>query len=83
MTTQAVAITLRATFQASGQNCMGCERVLIQNPIFDRTLARLVKGAAALRQGPPLRDATAIDIGERVSSVIMLRANLWRQICPR
>ena len=61
---QATAITLRGTYQSSGQNCAGCERVLIEASVFEPCLERLGAGARALRQGPPLAgDPTAVDAG--------------------
>lgn len=49
---------------SSGQNCAGCERVLVQASIFDASLAKLVAGARSLRQRAPLEgDPTAVDAG--------------------
>ena len=49
---------------SSGQNCAGCERVLIQASVFDASLAKLVAGARSLRQRAPLEgDPTAVDTG--------------------
>jgi len=49
---------------SSGQNCAGCERVLIQASVFDASLAKLVAGARSLRQQAPLEgDPTAVDAG--------------------
>ncbi len=57
-------MTLRGTYISGGQNCAGCERVLIHHSIYDQCLQRLVKGAKALRQRAPLEgDPTAVDAG--------------------
>lgn len=49
---------------SGGQNCAGCERVLIQQSIYDQCLERLVQGAKSLRQSAPLEgDPTAVDSG--------------------
>lgn len=49
---------------SSGQNCAGCERVLIQASVFDACLSKLVAGARSLRQRAPLEgDPTAVDVG--------------------
>ena len=61
---QACTVTLRGTYISGGQNCAGCERVLIHHSIYDKCLERLVKGAKALRQRAPLQgDPTAVDSG--------------------
>jgi acyl-CoA reductase-like NAD-dependent aldehyde dehydrogenase len=61
---QATSIALRGTYQSSGQNCAGCERVLIQASVFDASLEKLVAGARSLRQRAPLKgDPTAVDAG--------------------
>lgn len=49
---------------SSGQNCAGCERVLIEQSVYQKCLDKLVQGAKSLRQGAPLEgDPTAVDAG--------------------
>lgn len=49
---------------SSGQNCAGCERVLVDAKVYQGCLERLVAGAQSLRQRAPLEgDPTAVDAG--------------------
>ncbi|TPX13889.1 uncharacterized protein E0L32_005589 [Thyridium curvatum] len=54
-------VILRGTFQASGQNCIGIERVIVTPAIYDRLLGLLVERVRALRLG---QDA---DVGAMIS----------------
>lgn len=56
-----VEILLRGTFQASGQNCIGIERIIAGPAIYDRLVALLEPRVRALRLGP---DA---DVGAMIS----------------
>lgn len=54
----AVAGIARATFENTGQVCLGTERVYVQRPIFDRFVAALKERAESLRPGSPYDSAT-------------------------
>ncbi|KAK0615780.1 Aldehyde/histidinol dehydrogenase [Bombardia bombarda] len=43
---------MRGSFQASGQNCIGIERIIATPPIYDALLAALEPRVRALRLGP-------------------------------
>ena len=62
---KAVEGTLRSAFANCGQVCLGTERVYVERPIFDAFVARMKKGAEALRPGAP--DDAATGIGPLVS----------------
>jgi aldehyde dehydrogenase (NAD+) len=58
---QVVQVALRGTFQNSGQNCAGLERLVVQDGIYERFVGDMVKYISSLRVGPPLeRD---VDMG--------------------
>ncbi|KAI1504988.1 Aldehyde/histidinol dehydrogenase [Biscogniauxia marginata] len=60
-------ILLRGTFQASGQNCIGIERVVATPGVYDRLVDALAPRVAALRPGP---DG---DVGAMVSDASFAR----------
>ena len=41
-----------AGFEASGQQCISAQRILVQRPVHDRLLERLVTAASGLKTGP-------------------------------
>lgn len=64
---QVVHIIMRCTFQNSGQNCAGLERVLVQESIHDHLVKRLETMVRALTQGPASQgfyDVGAMTMGE-------------------
>ncbi len=50
--------TVRASFSNQGQICLSGSRLLVEAPILDRVLERLVAGARALTPGDPLVEST-------------------------
>jgi acyl-CoA reductase-like NAD-dependent aldehyde dehydrogenase len=54
-----------AGFEASGQQCMSAQRVIVADAVYDDFLARFVRAAGALRTGDP-HDAKT-DLGPMVS----------------
>ena len=60
-----VETILRGTFQASGQNCIGIERVLAHGEVYDKLVSTLEPRVRALRLGPGPQDA---DVGAMISS---------------
>lgn len=49
-----------AAFEAAGQQCISAQRVIVEAPVFDDFLPRLVAAAKALRVGDPRDPATAV-----------------------
>lgn len=59
-----MSVAARGTWQSSGQNCAGCERLLVHESVYEACLAKLTAVARSLRQGPPLGDdPAAVDAG--------------------
>mmetsp|Transcript_5215 Transcript_5215/g.15175 ORF Transcript_5215/g.15175 Transcript_5215/m.15175 type:complete len:620 (+) Transcript_5215:175-2034(+) len=64
-----VPFVMRGCFQNSGQNCVGVERVLVYESIFDKFLDAVVPKVKALRQGNPLPSCGAdgkVDCGSMI-----------------
>jgi acyl-CoA reductase-like NAD-dependent aldehyde dehydrogenase len=55
-----------AGFEASGQQCISAQRVIVEQPVFDRFLELFVAAAKKLKVGDP--EDSAIDVGPMVSS---------------
>jgi acyl-CoA reductase-like NAD-dependent aldehyde dehydrogenase len=53
-----------AAFEASGQQCISAQRVLVERPVFDRFLEAFVQAASKLKVGAPEDPAT--DLGPMV-----------------
>ncbi|KAF9190557.1 Meiotic Sister-Chromatid recombination aldehyde dehydrogenase [Haplosporangium sp. Z 767] len=58
----AVPILMRGTFQNSGQNCIGVERIIIHESIHDKFIEMAGNRIKQLKQGPPL-DEENVDCG--------------------
>ena len=54
-----------AGFEASGQQCISAQRVIVERPVFDRFLELFVAAAKKLKVGDPEDNAT--DVGPMVS----------------
>ena len=54
----AVPTALRGTFQNSGQNCVGIERIYVYESILPAFVAKAVAGVHTMRQGPPIDPST-------------------------
>ncbi|KAF1809151.1 ALDH-like protein [Eremomyces bilateralis CBS 781.70] len=59
-------ILMRGTFQASGQNCLGIERIIATPRAYNALLSVLPTAVRSLRQGDPLSDEP-VDVGAMVS----------------
>src|SRR5262245_10645527 len=55
-----------AAFEASGQQCISAQRVIVERPVFDRFLELFVAAARKLKVGDP--EDTATDVGPMVST---------------
>lgn len=62
-----VEIILRGTFQASGQNCIGIERVIATPDVYDKLIKLLEPRVKALRLGP------TADVGAMISNASFSR----------
>src|SRR5690606_36289568 len=54
-----------AAFEASGQQCVSAQRVIVEAPVHDALVAAFVEAAKALKVGDPARPDT--DVGPMVS----------------
>ncbi len=55
-----------AGFEASGQQCISAQRVIVERPVYERFLEQFITAAKKLKVGDP-NDA-AVDVGPMVSS---------------
>ena len=55
----------RAGFEASGQQCISAQRVIVEKAVFDRFLALFVAAAKSLKVGLP--DEEGVDVGPMVN----------------
>jgi acyl-CoA reductase-like NAD-dependent aldehyde dehydrogenase len=55
-----------AAFEASGQQCISAQRVIVERPVFERFLELFVTAAKKLKVGDP--EDAATDVGPMVSS---------------
>ncbi|KAK4124977.1 ALDH-like protein [Parathielavia appendiculata] len=62
-----IEILLRGSFQASGQNCIGIERIIAAPAIYDELVSILEPRVRALRLGP------AADVGAMISNASFSR----------
>jgi len=58
----AVPIALRGSFQSCGQNCAGCERVLVRAELYDEFLRMASEATCSLRPGS-VADGASVDYG--------------------
>lgn len=69
---QAVARTVAGGFKYAGQLCISVQRAFVHRAVWDEFVGGLVKGAAALRVGDPLDEAT--QLGPMISAEAASRA---------
>jgi acyl-CoA reductase-like NAD-dependent aldehyde dehydrogenase len=62
-------------FAYAGQSCISVQRILVQNSVRDKFLARFLEGVAKLKTGDPLDDST--DVGPMISEDAAKRAESW------
>ena len=55
-----------ASFEASGQQCISAQRIIVEASVFEEFLADFVAAAQSLKVGDPYEDAT--DVGPMVSA---------------
>ena len=58
------ALLVRGCYQNAGQNCIGVERVFVQENVYDHFLEKAMEKVLALRQGCPLNNTNiCYDVG--------------------
>jgi acyl-CoA reductase-like NAD-dependent aldehyde dehydrogenase len=57
---RAVDNTINGAFASTGQKCTATSRVIVESPIYDRFVERLVVRARALRVGPGIEKTTEV-----------------------
>ncbi|CAG8447058.1 8594_t:CDS:2 [Scutellospora calospora] len=60
---QVIPIILRGVFQNSGQNCVGLERILVHESIYDEFVKIVEQKIKELRVGCALNDEEGVDVG--------------------
>ncbi|RCH82326.1 Meiotic Sister-Chromatid recombination aldehyde dehydrogenase, partial [Rhizopus stolonifer] len=60
---QAIPVLMRGVFQNCGQNCIGIERIIVAEEIYDLVVDEMDKRISKLRQGSALADGEGIDCG--------------------
>ncbi|KAF7721778.1 Meiotic Sister-Chromatid recombination aldehyde dehydrogenase [Apophysomyces ossiformis] len=60
---QAIPVLMRGVFQNCGQNCIGIERIIVAEEIYDKVVNEMNERIGKLRQGSVLADGEAIDCG--------------------
>jgi glyceraldehyde-3-phosphate dehydrogenase (NADP+) len=71
----AVSSNVSGAFWAAGQNCLHVQRLLVQDEIYDKFVARFVEGARAYKLGSKLDEAT--DMGPIISVSEAERIERW------
>lgn len=61
------SIIMRGTFQSSGQNCIGIERVIVSNQNYDEIVSILDKRVGQLRLGSDIDHLEDVDMGAMIS----------------
>ena len=72
---RAAAETTSGAFWASGQNCIGVQRVFVQSGVFDRFVERVKTQTKQLVVGDPLDEKS--DMGPMISLRAAERAGAW------
>jgi aldehyde dehydrogenase (NAD+) len=62
-----VPILMRGVFQNCGQNCIGIERIVVHEHLYDKLLEMVTDRISKLKQGPPL-EVENIDCGSMTMS---------------
>ncbi|SCU88439.1 LAFA_0E12706g1_1 [Lachancea sp. 'fantastica'] len=61
------SIIMRGTFQSSGQNCIGIERVIVSAKNYDKMVSILEKRVGKLRLGSDIDNLEDVDMGAMIS----------------
>lgn len=60
---QAIPVLMRGVFQNCGQNCIGIERIIVAEEIYDKVVDEMDSRISKLRQGSVLVDGEGVDCG--------------------
>lgn len=60
---QAVPVLMRGVFQNCGQNCIGIERIIVAEEIYEKVVNEMSTRISKLRQGSVLVDGEGVDCG--------------------
>jgi glyceraldehyde-3-phosphate dehydrogenase (NADP+) len=74
---QAVELTISGAFWAAGQNCIGAQRVYIEQPAYEEFERRFAERARKVRTGPKLDEST--DMGPMIEESEAVRVEAWIQ----
>mgnify|MGYP005709539733 FL=1 len=72
---KAVAATVSGAFWASGQNCIGTQRIFIERSVFDEFSAAFVGQTKMLNVGDPMNEST--DVGPMITPEQSMRIKSW------
>jgi acyl-CoA reductase-like NAD-dependent aldehyde dehydrogenase len=72
---KAVKATVSGSFWASGQNCIGTQRIFVERSIFDKFLPAFVEQTKALNVGDPMNEST--DVGPMITPEQSMRIQSW------
>jgi len=72
---EAVSATVSGAFWASGQNCIGTQRIFIERSVFDQFSMAFVAQTQALCVGDPMDDTT--DVGPMITPAQSMRIQSW------
>jgi glyceraldehyde-3-phosphate dehydrogenase (NADP+) len=72
---EAVASSVSGAFWAAGQNCLGVQRILIEEPLYDAFVEAFVQQARSYRVGDKLSEAT--DMGPLITEKEAVRVENW------
>ena len=71
----AVEATVSGAFWASGQNCIGTQRILIERAVFDQFVNTFVAHTKSLRMGNPMDES--VNIGPMINVEQAMRIEAW------
>lgn len=74
---RAVEATVTGTFWAAGQNCLGVQRIFVENRVYDEVKERLVARTEMIRTGDKRLETT--DMGPLINEREVLRVESWVQ----
>ncbi|RCH86189.1 Meiotic Sister-Chromatid recombination aldehyde dehydrogenase [Rhizopus azygosporus] len=60
---QAIPVLMRGVFQNCGQNCIGIERIIVAEEIYEKVVDEMNARIGSLRQGSVLTDGEGVDCG--------------------
>ena len=72
---KAVAATVSGAFWASGQNCIGTQRIFIERSVFDEFSAAFIGQTKMLNVGDPMNEST--DVGPMITPEQSMRIKSW------